>query len=760
MSPRRIVFNRYQPREFIDEDRVQYIYSNDPIIQLDEVRPDEREPFPRHQIQRDAIPKYQPVEDPMFGSSLEWAYRQYIVHRLWAPDERDDPSKTGFAPLGNRPTTPVDVYTRRQQLQSVRVVNRTPQADDQRLYLFNVIVALEWIPSPQYMQQLEWAFRRASDLLYDVTNGCMAFGQVVFGDSDWMDCADIQIMASNRLLPRSWVSGLLDEKKYTPIRVGRGVWDRKRQVTIPWDEEEAYGTLIHEWSHYALEQRDAYLDALKVILTGKKEPVLRQVEEGNDPLPNAALYTIIVPKQRQTSNSIMATPEGNSELSNPLVIENEQRYYPNLNMPPGQFAGPGRLPLPLPQFQRRGLLAQGRHNECLLDVPRRVKDESAWVYVLHGNTHEAPERIIAQGTLDARSRKEGFELLGAEKSDTIILIEDDEGQLKVWRGSIDRIDAGNSAHIQSWDDVTPKSTFMIDVQPGKVPDQAREAQLGGSAYPVPDRPREDQRRAAIKLNIHNGKGQLKGNLKVRVFPYGKAADPEEVRRNLSAEASKSDTHIDVPTLDGHVMVSLGKTLLISTYSQGGSPATTPHVPTNPITAGAANGEVLLFFRSQKDDDTDIKDRYAKVRVVTTTLYSIPNEIAGAHVRSSAFSIASNEPLPKHLSPTLFILNDIATTPADGDLLIFRLGKDNQWIPLPTYADPGNSFAATPLAAPLDEAANDGEQAGGTLLVADDELGSQERVEHFQLYWKPHDVSGGKGAARTSQAGKRSGAKGK
>jgi len=82
---------------------------------------------------------------------------------------------------------------------------------------------------------------------------------VIFADADWMDCADVQIMASNRLLPRSWVSGLLDPKKYTPIRIGRGVWNRKPKIAIPWDEPEAYGTLVHEWGHYALGLRDEYL---------------------------------------------------------------------------------------------------------------------------------------------------------------------------------------------------------------------------------------------------------------------------------------------------------------------------------------------------------------------------------------------------------------------------------------------------------------------------------------------------------------------
>ncbi len=69
------------------------------------------------------------------------------------------------------------------------------------VYLFNIIVALEWQPGVRYMRQLRAAFRRASDFLYDATDGYMAFGQVLFGGPELMDCADIQIMASRSFAP-------------------------------------------------------------------------------------------------------------------------------------------------------------------------------------------------------------------------------------------------------------------------------------------------------------------------------------------------------------------------------------------------------------------------------------------------------------------------------------------------------------------------------------------------------------------------------
>src|SRR6185295_883039 len=86
-----------------------------------------------------------------------------------------------------------------------------------------------------------------------------------FGDATWLTGADIKIMSSNRLLPRSWVSGLHMAEKYMPIRAGRGVWHKRNRVTIPWDEPEAFRTLVHEWGHYALELKDEYLEVRAVV---------------------------------------------------------------------------------------------------------------------------------------------------------------------------------------------------------------------------------------------------------------------------------------------------------------------------------------------------------------------------------------------------------------------------------------------------------------------------------------------------------------
>lgn len=92
-------------------------------------------------------------------------------------------------------------YAVDRQAQGASCLNGEPVFRDV-LYLFNVIIALEWNTGRAFLQQLRLAAARASDFLYDATNGYMAIGHVIIGGPDLMDVADIQVMASNRIHPR------------------------------------------------------------------------------------------------------------------------------------------------------------------------------------------------------------------------------------------------------------------------------------------------------------------------------------------------------------------------------------------------------------------------------------------------------------------------------------------------------------------------------------------------------------------------------
>lgn len=695
------VFNLYPPPPVQSLGSVQYLFSDDPVVALQGDA--ERKRTPR---QINAFLAGQTVDDPALGLTRDVAYRSYIVHRLWPESVQPDPAKR--VPLGNAPSIAVNASKRQAQLEQVlkRLSDANQQAEQQRLFLFNVIVALEWVPTAEYLERLKWTFRQMSDLLYDITNGAMAFGQVIFADDTWLDSADIQIMASNRLLPRSWVSGLLVDPKHMPIRAGRGIWNKRAQVALNWDEYEAYSALVHEWAHYALNQRDTYLAALSVTQSPPNTNVLV-----NDPQQDGR-SKIVVPQYRAKTDSIMATPNGSSELSplNLQDIDPQGKYYPGLKIPE-PFAGPNRLPLPLPAFgcvgKLAGTLTQLEYRilpptDCVL------KNKSNWVYIIHMDAQE--QRVIAQGTFDAMADdpKQGFQLLGAREGDTILVIgEYDNNGMKmptVWTGTCPASN-GKAAVEVAWAAFQPTNLPVITIEPGPVPDpgtmNSRSTLPNATTEPQAQIKIPSVRGGMLSYTLNGTSSTVANQPQVQVFPLG---------ANGALDSQVLSDFVGATSLDGHILIQTnGQPLMINAYSQGGGPASAPNVTTNPITAGSADGEVLLFFDSQdalkdierqaKDeaDEIEKKAEFAKanasVRIVTTTLPSITLNNPPGTALSDSFAIASNNPIPDGLYATLVILMDPSWFSTDQNVFIYRVSDGTQ---LPTYVPPDSAFAAAPL----------------------------------------------------------------
>lgn len=708
----RMIFNRYTlPQGGSADD----LYADAQVIQLDEIA---GSPKPRSSRQLAALRAHRPnpaIEQSIFGTSLEWAFRGYIVHRLLASDE-------GNLPVGNRPSQPLTYAARQRQLASFQPVEREPNPDDQRLCLFNVLVATEWSPNSDFIDMLAWAFRRASDFLYDATDGRMAFGQVVVAGPELLDCADIQIMASNRLNPRTWVSGLHNELKYMAIRAGRGAWHKNNRVTIPWDEPEAYRTLVHEWSHYALELPDEYLEVHHVFLPANVDAAQAAASR-----LTAGTYTLVVPGISLATESIMGTLEGTSELvpqqggstterkQNVWEIVREKGRYPFLDAvaehPP--LEGPGSLPLPLPTFHT--LAAASTAPETLtLTVPNTIGDEHCWVYVIRG-TPATPERVIAQGTLDARALADGFPLLGARPGDTVVLIGAAEGTLQVQTGTIQAVDQGRAV-ISAWKLATPptapNSAYpfpLVDIVPGP---------LSGEL--------PDERIAQISVHVQSDTNAQPAA--VAIFPHGQINPADVLHLGAPDSTNWTSAPQSVTSLDGHVLLRWADdSVLIYTYSQGGGPAT--HIPPGPpsISAGSSEGNIMLFFERDQQGRN-----YSAIRVVTTLVHGLSHTLPnGAQARSYAFSIASNEPLPVALHPTVVMYFDLNASKDGGDLLIHRQQEDGSWEAMPSYQPAGSSFIAMPLQL----------ETGASLVTLQ---ATPQRIERYRMYWVPR--SSGSGSA--------------
>ena len=125
------------------------------------------------------------------------------------------------------------------------------------LILFNLILSIEWEATTAYLSEIETAMKNASDYLYDVTDGQMAFGEVeIYHNKVNWSCADIQIAAHNRLQPYAYIGKILSDDPSYVIRLGRA-WDRYFG-DAPWDESDGYRTIVHEFAHYALHLYDEY----------------------------------------------------------------------------------------------------------------------------------------------------------------------------------------------------------------------------------------------------------------------------------------------------------------------------------------------------------------------------------------------------------------------------------------------------------------------------------------------------------------------
>jgi len=142
------------------------------------------------------------------------------------------------------------------------------------LVLFDLDITLEWDARNDdlFLEQLDSAIERSSNVLFDVSNGQMALGKVRIHQAkeDWV-AADIVLYASNSIHPRASMGGVVItptneigvsgviSNAYLPgqIRMGPN-WDpfgqNQAELTEDWSR-----ALAHELAHYLLFLPDNYL---------------------------------------------------------------------------------------------------------------------------------------------------------------------------------------------------------------------------------------------------------------------------------------------------------------------------------------------------------------------------------------------------------------------------------------------------------------------------------------------------------------------
>jgi hypothetical protein len=169
------------------------------------------------------------------------------------------------------------------EVQTVTVSAENP------LLLFDLVVSLEWDARNDtlFLLELEESIKAASALLYDITDGQIALGNVhVVHNKAYWGSADIVIYADNSLRPSAAIGGIVNrpisdtlrtgeiiDPAYGPGQIHMGtVWDpfgeRTADLGVDWSN-----TLAHELAHYLLFLPDNYLG-----FKGKSDNVLGLVD--------------------------------------------------------------------------------------------------------------------------------------------------------------------------------------------------------------------------------------------------------------------------------------------------------------------------------------------------------------------------------------------------------------------------------------------------------------------------------------------------
>jgi hypothetical protein len=580
-------------------------------------------------------------DDPRFGPLFDWAFRRL----------RLNPSALRHVPLDGQPQTD--------------------------LVLFNVLVALEWTPDKAYLAQLESALQQASDLLYDVTDGYMAIGQVVVGGPELIDYADIQILASNRFYPRTSVNGLTELAKYQPIRLGRGLWDKQQRHTNSWDDLNKLGpqTIVHEWGHYALGMKDRYfkVDSEKFVV-----PALSPVEN------------TIMADVKETELSTRTPQDADSQDASDWDMLSQHPAYKDLGIVLAEHPNNRDEPLiPVPAFHVVGG-AQRNLSQLRLrweDVATRypMKPEHCWVYVVKGTDIDKPTGFIAQGTIEEPVEK--FQLLGAEAGNFVVLV-------------------GNIGEGRSFQPLVLYTRIEPDGQPWVWQD-ATPRRGEGAAFPL-----VDVTVTCKEPLVNNGDTITLPRYAIRVdgFDAHWSAVTFPLGENLVEHEQDID---DLSVLEGHVML-VSKTspcqIAIASYSIGGSPGESgfPGHP-NPLPAGSAEGNAMLFFHDAERGPIDPKAQYSgrqpavlaqhyeqfKIVTVTNPLNDAPPPGTSWLPCGYAFSVTSNMAFKTlvaggtigdgrtttqttDLKPTLVLYYDKKTQEDEGgDLTIGRYSAKSQ-----------------------------------------------------------------------------------
>ena len=420
------------------------------------------------------------------------------------------------------------------------------------LLLFDLKVSLEWDASKDtdFIANLKSDLQRASEVLFDATNGQVALGNITIyhNQEHWFD-AHLRVYATNQLRPNADLGGVRTDlytdvvtinpyaeqtlpysRTYGPGQVRMGaVWNRfgEAEGTIG---EDWPRTLVHELGHYLFYLDEDYLgldtNGLAVSVTGCDGTVM------NDPYrDDFSEFHPFTDWDSDCTNTLQAQQNHRSDW------ETMAKFYPWLK-PDLSNSGPSILPIAVTQITE---VAPTSNPTATLDVPIfYTTDENGTTY-FPGNSALA---ILYQGErlidLGAPSRDK-VRTWGARPGD----------RLCVYEPTVQRL---GCEIIESGDDqlaLVEKSGWQPQV----------------IVTPI------TSRTVAISVTLAN---PVTPPLKGRLYPANDAAtDPITLNPTAQPTVYTGTFTLDLPADQGYIQVwvdeGISRREMITSYSLGGNP---------------------------------------------------------------------------------------------------------------------------------------------------------------------------------------------
>jgi Leucine-rich repeat (LRR) protein len=391
-----------------------------------------------------------------------------LVERYAHPADRELPDRWAYKVYNTSMARQADGSFLRHQIDNTGGEQTLTVSVSNTLVLFDLLVSVEWdahriadarpeIPYDTFLKQVQRGLTAASAFLYDATDGQFAFGDITIVDGGrYWDKADLQLLASSQVRPSAMVGGIVNEPTtytstvgnatiFSPgfLRMGRA-WNRYSGRVGRLDEEDAYRTLVHEFSHYAFGLYDAYLPiSYTVAATGTTifqpsctSPAIRHTT--NDEALASLMdwhYTASEFSLRPTGGQANKLWSDECKRTQQWLTHGESdwetiigMYQDKQNSPPRwRFAspdhapnpGPDLMPLTLPRIKVTSTFTVASPEIVVLDVVNEqgqfLNSQQAQIYLLKMADGKVT-KIIDQGTPDSLGR---IDLLGIADGDIL-----------------------------------------------------------------------------------------------------------------------------------------------------------------------------------------------------------------------------------------------------------------------------------------------------------------------------------------------------